>query len=67
MNNGIKPRTIKCNLLRYKDKVKILQKANVKIGFSKFQSPDIFSVLHLKIRSLRKTLKISRNFIRHLI
>ena len=54
MNNGIKPRTIKCNLLRYKDKVKILQKANVKIGFSKFQSPDIFSVLHLKIRSLRK-------------
>ena len=27
-NNGNKPRTITCNLLRYKDKEKILQKAN---------------------------------------
>ena len=27
---------------------------DVKIGFSKFESPDTFSVLHLNIRSLRK-------------
>ena len=28
--------------------------SDVKIGFSEFESPDIFSVLHLNIRSLRK-------------
>ena len=28
---------------------------DVKIGFSKFASPDTFSVLHLNIRSLRKS------------
>ena len=27
---------------------------HVKIGFSKFESPDTFSVLHINIRSLRK-------------
>ena len=40
---------------------------DVKIGFSKFESPEIFSVLHLNIRSLKKTLKTSRTFIRRLI
>ena len=39
----------------------------VKIGFSKFESSDTFSVLHLNFKSLKKTLKISRNFIRRLI
>ena len=29
--------------------------SDVKIGFSKFESPDRFSVLHLIIRSFRKT------------
>ena len=28
--------------------------SDVKIGFSKFESPDTFSVLHLNIRSLTK-------------
>ena len=41
--------------------------SDIKIGFSKFESPETFSVLHLNIRSLRKTLKISRNIIRRLI
>ena len=41
--------------------------SDVKIGFSKFQSSDTFSVLRLNIRSLRKTSKISGNFIKRLI
>ena len=28
--------------------------SDVKIGFSKFESPDTFSTLHVSIRSLRK-------------
>ena len=31
--------------------------SDVKIGFSKFESPDTFSVLYLNVRSLRKNIE----------
>ena len=33
---------------------KCFSSSNAKIGFSMFESPDTFSVLHLNVRSLRK-------------
>ena len=39
-NNGNNPQTIICNLLRYKDKVKVLQKANKLKGTNIFTNED---------------------------
>ena len=39
MDNN-KPRTITCNLLRYEDKVKILQKASKPRGINIFENED---------------------------
>ena len=41
MNNGKTPRIIICNLLSYKDKVKILQKANKLRGTNIFINEDL--------------------------
>ena len=40
MNNDKNPQTVKCNLLRYKGKVKILQKANKLRGTNIFINED---------------------------
>ena len=49
-NNGNNPRTIICNLLRYKDKVKTLQKANKLRGRNIFINED----------SCRETMKLRK-------
>ena len=49
-NNGNNPQTIICNLLRYKDKVKILQKANKLKGINLFMKKD-FSRETMELRN----------------
>ena len=49
MNNSNNTQTIICNLLRYKDKVKILQKANQLRGTNIFINKD-FSEEMMKLR-----------------
>ena len=41
--------------------------SDVKIGFSKFESPETFSVLYPNIRNLKKNFETSGNFIKSLI
>ena len=60
-NNGNNPRTIICNLLRYKDKVEILQKANELRGTNIFTNED-FSRETMELRKqLWKEVKAHRD------
>ena len=54
MNNSSKPRPIICNLLRYKDKVKILQKANKLRGTNIFINEDFSIEMMERVNSCGK-------------
>ena len=60
-NNSNNPRTIICNLLRYKGKLKILQKANKLKGTNIFMNED-FSRETMELRKqLRKEVEAHRD------